>query len=145
MVATRRFALGACQRVLFTRLGVQENREILADGQIAQCGQLFGRTSDHNPIMVLHRQAQQGIPNRTTDHVNLHRGSLALPGRLIAQANSDQIFTPKGRISGACRIDPIRLLKITKVVFKHRVVYPRFHAVRGAKPVYVSGDVGRDR
>ena len=71
-VARCRFALGAGQRIFFPGLGVQKHGEVAPHGQVAQRHQLFRRGADDDPVAVFHRQAQQGVPHRSTHHVNLH-------------------------------------------------------------------------
>ena len=76
VVARCCLALGAGQRIFFVRFGVQKDGEVLSHRLVAQVNQLLRRGTHHHPVVVLHRQAQQGIPNRATDHVNLHGGSV---------------------------------------------------------------------
>ena len=76
-VTARRFAFGAGQRKFLAGDRVQKNRKVLAHRLVAQRRQGFRCAADHDPVMVDDRQAQQGIAHRTTDHVNLHGGSLA--------------------------------------------------------------------
>ena len=92
-VALGRLALGAGQRIFLTAGRMQKHRKVFAYRHIALGCQGFGRGADHDPVAVLHRQAQQGIANRTADHVNLHAPSVgsaaagtAGPGQLSAGA-----------------------------------------------------------
>ena len=64
-------ALGPGQCHLFMGHGVQEHREILADRLKSLVDQGLGRGSDHHPITVLDRQAQQGVPDGTPDEIHL--------------------------------------------------------------------------
>ena len=57
VVALRGLAFGASQGVFFTRLRVQKHRKILAHRQVALSRQSLGRGTDHNPVVVAHRQA----------------------------------------------------------------------------------------
>ena len=66
------FALGARQRVLLMRIGVEEHREIFADLLITQCQQLRRRGAHHHPIMIDHRDVEQAVANGTADQINLH-------------------------------------------------------------------------
>ena len=85
MVATSRFTFGARQGIFFAGFGVQKNREVFANRQVTQTDQLFRRAAHDHPVVVLHRQAEQGITNRTTHHVNFHGGSLTFPPTLQAR------------------------------------------------------------
>jgi predicted aminopeptidase len=51
---------------------MQENREFLADLEIALALQLFRSRAHDDPVPLAYRQAEQAIPNRATDQVHLH-------------------------------------------------------------------------
>jgi hypothetical protein len=60
---------------------MQEHRKVLADRQVAAGDHLVRRGAHHHPVVVAHRQAQQGIAHRAADTIGLHGGSLAAPAR----------------------------------------------------------------
>ena len=104
-VARRRLALGARERHFLFRLRVQEDREVLADRRVAGGHHLVGRGAHGHPVVVVHRQPEQGIAHCAADHVGFHgrqfrcsvcaterrgsprclRGSRARPGRLSSR------------------------------------------------------------
>ena len=58
------------------RLRVRKHCKVLADLQLALRRQLLGRGAHHDTVVVLYRQAQQGIAHRATDHVDFHARSV---------------------------------------------------------------------
>lgn len=78
LVAGRRLALGARQRVLGLRARVQEDREILAHGAEAARLHRLGRGADDDVVAVLHGQAQQCVANGAAHgiHVEPVRGRI---------------------------------------------------------------------
>ena len=75
-VTRRSFAFGAGQCVLFFGDRVQKDREVFAHRQKALRHHLLGRGPHHDPVAVLHRQAQESVADGTTDEVNLHAASV---------------------------------------------------------------------
>ena len=72
LVAPRRLAFGAGQRVFLAAVRVQKHREVLADRQVTLCGHGFGRAAHHHPVAVAHVVAHQGIAYRTADDKDVH-------------------------------------------------------------------------
>ncbi len=91
VVAGRSFALGTGQGDFFFGDRVQKNREILAHRQKSRVDHLLRRGAHHHPVVVLHRQAQQSIAHRTTDHVNLHGASLQICQRRLRPAQPERV------------------------------------------------------
>ena len=94
-VALGRLALGTGQRIFLTAGRMQKHRKVLADRYIALRHQRFGRGADHDPVAVLHRQAQQGIANRTADHVNLHAPSVG--SAALGAGGSQEVSAAAGK------------------------------------------------
>ena len=61
--------LGARERVLLVRPGVQEHREVLADRAEARGDHVLGRRADHHVVAVLDRQPEQLVAHRAADRV----------------------------------------------------------------------------
>ena len=72
VVAGAGLALGARERVLLVRLGMEEHREVAADGEVAERAQLVGIGADDDPVAVADRQAEQCVANRAADQIALH-------------------------------------------------------------------------
>src|SRR5690606_4514820 len=83
-VAAARLALGASQRVFLARVGVQEDREVPADGLVALRLQFSRRGAAHHPVAVADRQPEQLAAYRSADAVDLH--SLSLYARALSDA-----------------------------------------------------------
>gem|GEM_PF-5403475 len=73
-------ALLPCQCIFLARLWMQKHRKILADLTETLRQHFFRRCADHDPIAVMHRQAEQSIAHRAADQKNLHR---ILPQRAL--------------------------------------------------------------
>ncbi len=73
VIAGRRLAFGARERVFLVRIRMQEHRKILADRPEALRGHLLGRRADDDVIAVAHRQAEQCVADRAAHRVELHR------------------------------------------------------------------------
>ena len=71
-VAGRDLALEARERVLLVRLRMQEHREFAADALVALAHELLGSCADHHPVALADRQAEQPVPNRAANQVDLH-------------------------------------------------------------------------
>ena len=80
LVAARGFAFGARQCVFLVRVRVQEHRKILAHRHKAVRHHQLRRGPDDNPVVVLHRQAEQGIAHGTTHHVDAGTGQAGKGG-----------------------------------------------------------------
>ena len=65
-------ALLPCQCIFLARLWMQKHRKILADLTETLRQHFFRRCADHDPIAVMHRQAEQSIAHRAADQKNLH-------------------------------------------------------------------------
>ena len=72
-VARRAFAFGARQRVFLAGARMQEDREIGTDRTVARGRHRFGAFADHDPVAVARRKPEQGIADRTTDQIGVHR------------------------------------------------------------------------
>ena len=91
-IARRGLALGARQGVLLATVGVDEYREVLADGAVA-CGlHLFRPRADHDIVAVRRRLAQQLVAHRATNQIHIHADIVAwraragtLPGAGLAR------------------------------------------------------------
>ena len=81
VVAPARLAFGACQRHLFVRLGVQEDREVAPHGLIAGGQQRLGRGAHGDPVAVGRRAAQQLVAHRAAHDEQLHGGAQPRPWR----------------------------------------------------------------
>ena len=104
VVAARGLALGPRQRVLFARARVQEHREVATHGQETLGHHLLGRGPHHDPVAILHRQAEQAVAHRAADHVNLHRASLAAqPTQPVTCASGRVRQRPRSRARPARR------------------------------------------
>ena len=82
LVARPRLALGARERVFLLRLGMEEHREVLADGPEAEVDHLLGRGADDDPVAVglqrrvgLPHLAEQRIAYAAADAEDLHQSS----------------------------------------------------------------------
>ena len=71
-IAGRHLALAPRQRILLVGVGVQKYREVAADLAITKAQQLLPGAAHDDPIAFLHRQSEQGVPNRPTDQIHLH-------------------------------------------------------------------------
>src|SRR4030095_7645249 len=100
LVPTAALALGAGKRVLLVRLGVQENREILADRLEAERFHLLGRGADHHVVLVLQREPEQLVAHRAADYVGLH-SYMSNCGRDSASRSAAAIHS---RIAGSSSI-----------------------------------------
>jgi hypothetical protein len=74
LVAGTGLALGARQRVLLARDGVEKDREVLADRLEPEAHHLLRRRADHDVIAVLHREPEELVADRAADLVDLHGG-----------------------------------------------------------------------
>jgi hypothetical protein len=72
VVAATRLALRPGERVLLARLRVQENREILANGPVAELAHLLGRRAGDDPVLFEWNSPQQLVANRAADPKDLH-------------------------------------------------------------------------
>ncbi len=72
VIAAPGLALGARQGVLFLGLRMQEYREVLAHRTVAGGDHVFRVGAHHHPVLLLHRQAEQGVAHRAADQVGLH-------------------------------------------------------------------------
>ncbi|MGF6370395.1 hypothetical protein OKW40_003145 [Paraburkholderia sp. RAU6.4a] len=72
VIAGRRLALGARERVLLLRLRMQEYRKVLAHRPIALRDHLLGCCSHHHVVAVLHRHAEQLVADRATYCIDIH-------------------------------------------------------------------------
>jgi len=93
VVAGRDLALEARQRVLLVRLGMQEDREIAADGAEALRFEIGGRRAHHHPVPLAHRATEQLVAYRAADQIGLYarhgnRGGGGAGGRGSAAAVS---------------------------------------------------------
>jgi hypothetical protein len=66
------FALGAGQGVFLVRLRMQKDGKVPPHRGKALGHHGFGGAAHHQPITVMHRQAEQGIAHCATNLVNLH-------------------------------------------------------------------------
>ena len=75
-VPGRGLALGAGERVLLVRLGMQEDREVGAHGAEPARGHLGRRGAHDDPVAVGHGTAEELVAHAAADRVDLHaRGS----------------------------------------------------------------------
>ncbi len=65
-------ALEPRERVLLVRVRMQKYREVAPDLAVPEPQQLLPRAAHHHPIALLHRQPEQGVPNRPADQIHLH-------------------------------------------------------------------------
>ena len=72
LVAAPALSLGAGERVLLVRPGMQEDREVLADRLVAPGLHLLGRGAHDDMVPVLHREPEQLVAHRAADDVDLH-------------------------------------------------------------------------
>ena len=79
VITAAALALGARQRDLFARLWMQEDREVLANGLVAQGQQLLGRAAHSHPVAVADRLAQQAVAHGAADDEELHGAHDAAP------------------------------------------------------------------
>ena len=87
VIAGRRLSLGARQRVFLFRLGMEEDREIGADGDVAERAQRVGRGADDDPVAVLNRQAEQAVAHGAADDVRVHgQAYRSGPGRCAGRS-----------------------------------------------------------
>ena len=122
LVAAPRFALGAGKRVFLMGIGMQEDREVLADRLVALRDHLLGRGTDDDMIAVGLRQPQQAVTHGPADNVGLHaigtiapraRGSprsaraacrrAGIPGRWLRARPAGSRTPPAMRRNRRCR------------------------------------------
>ena len=72
LVAGGGLALGARERVLLVRVGMEKDREVLADRAETQTHHLVRRAADDHEILILDRQAEERVSHRAADAVTLH-------------------------------------------------------------------------
>jgi hypothetical protein len=72
LVARRGLALGAGERVLLVRLGVQEDGKVRSDGTKAATGHLLGRGADDDVVAILDGQAQELVAHGAAYDEGLH-------------------------------------------------------------------------
>ena len=71
-VAMPALALGASERVLLVRFGMQENREVTPDRLESSGSQRVRRRTDDHIVAILHRQSEQFVADCSAHHVDLH-------------------------------------------------------------------------
>ena len=72
VVAGAGLPLGAGERVLFTRVRVQEHWEILADGPVAEREQVVRPGADDHEVPLNVWAAEQPIPDCAADEIDVH-------------------------------------------------------------------------
>ena len=65
-------ALEPRERVFLLRVGMKKDRKVAPDLAVIQVQQLLARAADDDPVALLHRKAQQGVPNRSANQIHLH-------------------------------------------------------------------------
>src|SRR5262249_56887190 len=72
VVAGAALALGARQRVLLVRLGMQEHGEVTPDLLHSLARQVFGGAAHDDPVTLFRRSAQELVPNGAADQIHFH-------------------------------------------------------------------------
>ena len=80
VVAGAGLPFGAGERVLFAGRGVQEDREVLAHGPVAEREQLVRRGADDDEVALDVRAPEQLVPHCAADEVDLHARMQSKPG-----------------------------------------------------------------
>ena len=108
VIARRRLALGARQRVFLLGLRMQEHGEVAAHRPVTGVQHLLRRRTDYHPVMVAHRPAEQAVTHATSDGKDLHAASVGggwgrAPGSEGAPRprGGRENFTPLQRHPGA--------------------------------------------
>ena len=73
MVAGRGLALGAGQRVLLSRLRMQEHGEVLADPGVTEGFEFVGTCADDAPVPLPERDSELFIAHCAAYEIDLHR------------------------------------------------------------------------
>ena len=71
-IAAPVLALGARERVLVARVGMQEHREVLADRRVARREHDLRRRADDDPVAVADGASEQLVAHRAADAVDAH-------------------------------------------------------------------------
>ena len=72
LVARSGFAFGSGQGVFLPRFRVEKNGKLLADCLVSQRDHFLRRTADYDPVAIFYLEAQEFIPHRAADLINLH-------------------------------------------------------------------------
>nr|VVN23364.1 hypothetical protein PS652_04447 [Pseudomonas fluorescens] len=86
-IAASALALGARQGVFLAAFGVQEYREIRPDRAITQGLHLFRRGTDHDPVDITDRPAEQAVAYGAADFVDLHVEPPLMPQDNLSGSN----------------------------------------------------------
>ena len=78
-IAAPMLALGARERVLLARLGMEKHREVAADRLVAGRDQHLGRRADDDPVAVAGGPAQELVAHRSADAIDLARAARREP------------------------------------------------------------------
>ena len=71
-VARSDFGLQARECIFLVRFGMQEDRKVTTDGEVAELLKIRGLGADDHPVALAHGDAQELITDGTADQVDLH-------------------------------------------------------------------------
>ena len=71
-IAGSHLAFQPRQCVFLVGVGMQEDGEVAPDFAVFQSQKFFPSSSDHHPVALLDRQAQQRVSNGSSNQIHLH-------------------------------------------------------------------------